>query len=504
MPKITLKTLAYSCNPSILHPFFKQIEASDIGSRLVRGVFWSVAGTVISRGLMLVATVVVARLLGKTGYGELGMVQSTVGMLGTFAGFGLGLTATKYVAEYRSAEPARAGRIIGLSGLIAMATGGVMATGLALFAPWLAEHTIKAPHLASVLRISALILFFSALNGAQIGALSGLEAFKTIAKVNLLAGLFSFPILICGAYFGGISGVAWALVVNLCLNWFLNHFALRTEARRHRVPVSFKHCNQEFSILWAFSIPAVLAGAMVGPVVWVCNTILVNQKGGYAALGSYSAAFLISVFISTVNSMIGQAFLPVCSSTLESAGKRFEYINIVFQWAVGIACALPFICLPELYAIFFGKAYFSQDMLRSVVLVSFSSIIVAHRQGIARNFVAKNFLWWSFFGNASWGGSAIICSYLLCRYGSQGIAASFAIAYTLNTIIFIPFYIKKNLCPKRILTSIYSIFVWIIILLLVIGSFMNLVFALRIVLMFFSYCLILLLLIKLWNTETSS
>jgi O-antigen/teichoic acid export membrane protein len=97
----------------MLQPFFKRIEASDIGIRLARGVFWSMAGAMISRGLMLVATVAVARLLGKTGYGELGMIQSTVGMFGVFAGFGLGLTATKHVAELRQSDPIRAGRILG-------------------------------------------------------------------------------------------------------------------------------------------------------------------------------------------------------------------------------------------------------------------------------------------------------------------------------------------------------------------------------------------------------
>src|ERR1022692_3038167 len=42
------------------------------------------------------------------------MIQSTVGMLGIFAGLGLGITATKYVAELRSHDPERAGRIIAL------------------------------------------------------------------------------------------------------------------------------------------------------------------------------------------------------------------------------------------------------------------------------------------------------------------------------------------------------------------------------------------------------
>ncbi len=54
-------------------------------------------------------------MLGKEEFGKLGIVQSTVGMFQVFAGFGLGLTATKYVAEFRDSDPAKTGRIIGLS-----------------------------------------------------------------------------------------------------------------------------------------------------------------------------------------------------------------------------------------------------------------------------------------------------------------------------------------------------------------------------------------------------
>jgi hypothetical protein len=118
MINISLRNTLYGVCPRLLRPYWDRVEASDIGTRLSRGIFWSMAGSVISRGLMLCATVLVARMLGKTVYGELGMIQSTVGMFGVFAGFGLGLTATKHVAEFRQSDPERAGRIIGLSGYV--------------------------------------------------------------------------------------------------------------------------------------------------------------------------------------------------------------------------------------------------------------------------------------------------------------------------------------------------------------------------------------------------
>lgn len=194
---MNLRSIVSTYCPPLLRPALDRIENSPIGLRLARGVFWSMAGAVISRGLMLVATVLVARMLGKTGYGELGMIQSTVGMFGVFAGFGLGLTATKHVAEFRQSDPDRAGRIIGLSGLFAMLTGGLMVLGLFIFAPWLAEHIINAPHLAGVLRIGAIILFISALNG---GFTTGSDVFPTeiatfpVKNVSSVSRNAAFPV----------------------------------------------------------------------------------------------------------------------------------------------------------------------------------------------------------------------------------------------------------------------------------------------------------------------
>ena len=316
---MNFRKIAFACCPNFLRPLFDRIESSPLGLRLASGMFWSMAGAVISRGLMLIASIVVARLLGKTGFGELGMIQSTVGMLGVFAGFGLGLTATKHVAEFRHHDPKRAGRIIGLSGLVAIATGGLMALGLLVFAPWLAKQTINAPQLSGVLRISAVILFLTALNGAQTGALSGFEAFKTIAKVNLVVGLLSFPLLIGGAYFGGLNGAFWAMTLNLFVNWLLNHLALRDEARKNRVPFTITDCGREWPILWRFSLPTFLGGAMVGPVNWICSAMLVNQPDGYGEMGIFNAAnqwFTILLFLP---SLLGNVVLSVLS---ERIGQR--------------------------------------------------------------------------------------------------------------------------------------------------------------------------------------
>lgn len=101
MPAASVKKAVYSCCPAALRPTISRIEASEIGYRLATGTFWSLAGAVISRGLGIVASIMVARTLGRVGFGELGIIHSTLALFQLFAGFGLGVTTTKCVAEHR-------------------------------------------------------------------------------------------------------------------------------------------------------------------------------------------------------------------------------------------------------------------------------------------------------------------------------------------------------------------------------------------------------------------
>jgi len=393
------------------------------------------AGAVISRGLMLAASVLVARVLGRTGYGELGMVNSTVGMFGVFAGFGLGLTATKHVAEFRQSDPARAGRIISLSSLFASVTGGLMALGLFIFAPWLAEHTINAPHLAGVLRIGALILFINALNGAQTGALAGFEAFRTIAYVNLFVGLISFPILVSGAYLGGLTGAVWALAINLGVNWLLNHVALRKEARRHGVPVTVRGCSREAPILWRFSLPAAMSGSLVGPANWICSALLVNRPEGYGEMGVYSAANQWFAMVIFLPSLLAQVVLPVLSERLGQKEMRQSIRTLTFAIKMNVLFVLPPVLLVSIVSQrvmnLYGEAF--RSGWPTLIVVLLTAGLVAVQIPVGQIIAASGKMWIGFAMNGGWAFTFIIATLLLLDFGSLGLATARAISYIVHS-----------------------------------------------------------------------
>ena len=87
----------------------------------------------------------VARILGKAPFGQLGLVQRTLGMFGALAGFGTGTGASKFVAEFRLTNAARAGRIIALSSVVSWSSGIALAAVLFVLAPRLANGALAHP-----------------------------------------------------------------------------------------------------------------------------------------------------------------------------------------------------------------------------------------------------------------------------------------------------------------------------------------------------------------------
>lgn len=428
--------------------FLNSIKDLLNNSRLGRGVFWSLVGAVISGGLTLVGMVFVAQIIGKTDYGKLGIIQSTVGMLGIFAGLGLGITATKYVAKFRVRDPNKASRIIALTRIFSLLVGGILAIGLLFFAPWLAINTLNDPALTPMLRIGALILLINAINGVQVGILSGLEEFKTITQVNLYVGLFSFPILLSGAYFGKLEGVILALLANLFITLILNHFALKKSLKKHGLLLNITKPFQEKAVLWKFSLPAMLAGSMVGPVNWFCYSILVNQPNGYSEMGILNAANQWYALLLFLPQIISRVALPIFSDQIE--GKDIKKSREIFLQAlkINLIFTTPLIIIiisfSKLMMSLYGEDFSTGWGTLSVVVITAGLLAIQTPAG--QIIAASGKMWVGFIMNIAWGISFIFGTYLLIEYGSLGLAIAQLSSYALHalwTFGFV-FYLLKN------------------------------------------------------------
>lgn len=462
MNALTVKAWMQAATPRFLKLYWNRLETSPLGCRLLRGAFWSLVGATVARACGFLATVMVARMLGRENFGALGVINSTVGMFGVFAGFGAGLTATKYVAEYQRFDSIRAGRVLALCRVVAWISGGAMTVILLFAGPWLATHTLARPELGRLLQLSATLLLLGAVNGAQTGALTGFEAFRAIAAINTITGLANFPFVLAGAYWFGLLGVVWALLVNSFLGCVLNYGVLRHRARQAGIRISLEKGDwrAEWPVLWRFSLPAVLSGAMVGPVSWGASALLVNQPDGYAHMGTFNAANQFQCLLGFLGGMLAAPLLPMLASERRRRSDRLETVNMLLNWTLGVAVALPLMAFPELVELLFGQKYRSPEFRQTLLLVLFFCCIMLYKQGVSRALTVRDMLWWGVLSNGTWAMALMGSAILTVRWGATGLACSYLLAYVVSTILFVPLYNSRGLVPRGTLFSVHALLIW--------------------------------------------
>ncbi|MEN6554074.1 MAG: oligosaccharide flippase family protein [Methanobacterium sp.] len=472
-------------------------DRESLKGKLIYGIFWNLISALASQGFPMIAAIIAARLLGKFGYGQLGMINSTVILFSTFAGLGLGITATKYIAQLHQTDPERTGRIMGLTNLFGLASGVVMSIILFGMAPWLAANTLAAPDLAPALRIASILLIFNTLVGIQSGSIAGFGAFKDLARIAIFQGVISASLTVTGVYFFGLTGAVTAMVINSIINLILYRMSIKNLVKQFKIKIDYLKSWREKDVIWKLSFPTMLSNVMVGPVIWIANAIIINTPGGYAQLGIFNAADQWRNMLLFLPYIIGGVLLPLISSNLKKENKALETVNVLASWVIVIIIALPLISFPEIIAFFYGQDYSSTLFLQSLTLMMFVSCLLAYTQGISRKLVAKNLMWWGFLNNFIWGAIFLVLVYLLKTLGALGLSIAYVTAYILITIIFIPLYLHKKVVPRDLLISKEVILIWAILSIQTIITLVNptilikfLVLIISIIILTFSfYCI---------------
>jgi O-antigen/teichoic acid export membrane protein len=407
-----------------------------IASKIARGAAWSLAGTLVSRGLALIAAAAVARFVGKPSFGELGIIQSTLGMFQSFAGLGLGLTATKYVAQLRHTDPPRAGRIIALTHGTAIATGTAMALLVLGLSPWLAASVLSAPQVSHGLRPGALMLVFGVIAGTQTGTLAGFEAFRSIAWINVVTGIATFPLMVLGAWAGGVAGAVLGSGAALGLTCACNAMALSRLAREHGISIRYAACTSELGVLRSFSLPATIASLMVAPATWVTNAMLVNTHGGYAEMGVFNASNQWRMAVIYVPTALTTALLPALS-VLAGQGNWPEYIrilrtNIVVVVLITIAVATPVAIGAHLVMLGYGDDFVTGKVVLVVLMIA--TVVAAIPSVVGQAIISLDRMWAGALLNGVWGVALVISASQLVDRGAFGLALGYLIAYGVHLV----------------------------------------------------------------------
>lgn len=409
--------------------------SESITTRFAVGAFWALAGAVVSRGLTLASSVVAARLLGTTGFGEIGMVQSTQGLFGVVAGAGLGLAATRFVAELRSTDPAKAGRCVRLSTGIALISGAGMALTLLVLSDAMAATVLSAPHLGTELRLATGLVLFGTLNGVQTGALVGFGNFRTLAVLNAIRGMCLCALLITGILIDGVRGGVVGLVLTEAIAVLANHLALRRVTPATGGWPDRRAAWAEALVMCRFSAFSLLGSVCTMSAMWFANLVLAAQPGGYAALGVFNAAERWRQLLL----FLPASFSPVILSMLSNLHGRSEPDAYRRLFGLNLAVAVGVVAVPSLVVIWwaepamglFGDAYVGGRT--TLAILAASSVAVVLNNVFGQVLVSRGAVRGRFLLDVLLAAVLAATSWLLIpTYREQGMALGSAIAFTVT------------------------------------------------------------------------
>jgi O-antigen/teichoic acid export membrane protein len=436
---MTLNALARMLLPRSL---YRRLASSNVGTRMARGAFWALVSSVVVKTASLVQAIALARVLGIAGFGEWGILLSTVVTIGVVASFGAGLVATKYVAELKLSNTHRLGRILGVLVSLSSVLGLICLAVLALFLQPLATLILAAPQLAGSLMLVGVVVCFNALSNVFEGVLSGFERFGDIAVINTGAALVGTPMTVTLAISYGVTGALSGLIVTslLTLMAFLGRSLILL--RKFNIHISASATSMDWQAVWTISLPTTLAALSIVPLYSVAYAALAHQTGGFNELGGFNAANQWRTIVIFLPTQLLAPFVPAMAGLSTTRSMERSYLKsrvLILVTVVSLAVAVPFLLASPWLMRLYGQGFEGYSLV--MALLVFKGVFESMNLVLHASMVAVGRAWYLLVSNG------IFCAitlagimWLIPVLRAVGLAATLLFAQAVH------FFVQQALC----------------------------------------------------------
>lgn len=415
----------------------KTILGENSESILGNSLF-SIVGMLVSRGLVFISWVLIARIISTDDYGTIGLVRSTFNALLAFGNFGLGMYATREISRIND------DRALCFQKISFLLNFGVLfnfAAGLIIWAvsSYFLKNNVTASDFLGLFNTAYLIVPFALMSLLLNGIISGLEKYKKLAMLNSIHGLITFSLLLVSSKFGSITDLANAFFGTYAVAFFLYMTLLRKTIILNygKSAISYKN---EIASLVKYCFPGFLAGLLYIPIRWLCEIILYDTPNGAEQLGLFYAAQMFNVlFIMFAYNLS----LPIFTRlTKGNASKDLRFLNMHLNWHLGIVISLPFVIYPPLISMIFGDQYTSNVFSQVFYLTILYTVIFMYKQGAGR-VIASDGRTWLFFADNVVFAIVLLAAFTQAEKDAIALGQAYVIASFCSSLFMVSIYKKK-------------------------------------------------------------
>lgn len=311
----------------------------------------------------LVRMKVAAVLLGPSGIGLIGLLQSLIATASTVAGFGLTNAGARRVAMAASESEIQLAKVRS-----ALFRGTLILALLGGFFVWvtkdiLAEHVLgDAKYEYDMIWISIGVTL-SVAAGSQVALIRGMQRVGDIARVTIFSSLFSTGAGVISLWVMGEGGLFVFVICAPLSSFVIGHFYV-SKLPSSRKLVSFSHVCQEWLPLIRLGVSFMVAGLAVVIGHLVVRSII-KSKLGDVDLGYFQSAWMISsTYVGFVLQAMGNEYFPRISAQINNLSVMNSMVNK--QSHVVLLIAGPIFIFMYAAAPFVISVLYTKEFLRGV------------------------------------------------------------------------------------------------------------------------------------------
>jgi len=390
-----------------------------------------------NQAALLIAGIIVAQILGREAFGKFSMLMVTTMAFASVGQLSLGITATKFVSEFRASSPHYVATLVRLVRRSALAMGVGIGCLLILFHDQInARAFASSASLAEMIALAA-IVSMQVVVAVQSSAVSGFEAYRAQAVASWGSAAITVACCAALATYAGILGAIIGVGIGIGFRWLLGTVVLLREVRRVGDPAVVGLPIETLRQIKNYAVPAAFAGLTGMPAIWLAAAALTSRPGGVVEYALYAAAYNIKTLILFVPSVVATVTVPRLSFYLaandDAHVRKTYFVAVATSFAVLAAAASVSIFGTEWILAVFGSDFSSGSGV--FILVLTTGVVEGLCITLYSFFQATGRLWLPFLlFTIPRDVTLVVSAHILCPiYGARGlaIAAMLAATYTI-------------------------------------------------------------------------
>ena len=295
--------------------------------------------------IALIRSKFVAVLLGPAGMGVMGLLQSTLSLVGAATNFGLGSSAVRDISEANGTGDQQKikltvsvfRKLIWLTGLLGM----VLTIALS---PLLSKLTFGSYDYTFAFMALAVTLLINQLASGQLVLLQGLRKIKWLAKASIYGSACGLLVSVPLFYFFGIQGIVPSIIIT-ALALFAVQYWFAHKVKIDGVMLSFKEAVQQGKPMLKLGFVLSLSGLITVAASYIIR-IFISNTGGVEDVGFYNAGFtMIGTYVGMIFTAMGTDYFPRLSAVSHNNTETTKMINEQSEIAILIISPILIIFL---------------------------------------------------------------------------------------------------------------------------------------------------------------